>query len=95
MPELTEERLAAIRDVALAGLTPGCRGGTYHPPNCQCRGKNPLAQAALDMADEIDLWRRFGLLFSIAEQSTNRQESIENMENAREFAHRNGLLKNL
>jgi hypothetical protein len=95
MPNISRERLAAIRDVAKAGLTPGCRGGYGHPQHCQCKGKNPLSQAALDLADELELWWRFGLLFSNAEQATNRRESVEFMENAREFAHRNGLLKHL
>ena len=54
-------RKAAIKDVALAAITPPCRWpqGHAHRPNCQCKASsNPLARAALDLLTEVERLER-------------------------------------
>lgn len=63
---ISEERLAAIRDVAKRELEPGCRNADApvrtHREGCLCKRPSPLAQAALDLLDEnLKLKTRLGL----------------------------------
>jgi hypothetical protein len=47
------------------------------------------------MADVLQLWRRFGLLFEIARQARSARESQELMEQAIEFAAQHDLFRDL
>ena len=60
---IEEERLAAMKDVALSQLRPRCiqENGPVrtHRPDCRCLPENPLAQVVLDLLTEnAELWRR-------------------------------------
>lgn len=96
MERITQERLAAITDVARRALEPTCHAPRRHGDGCKCKPPgNPLARAAMDMIAEIRAWREFGCLFEISRTGRNLKESNELMQNALKFAGEHRLFRDL